>query len=65
MPEEKKRIIKFKGKELPDPGPNFDAEAIRNLYKGQFPELAAAKVEVREQDGVEVIEFVHQVGTKG
>jgi len=59
------RIIKFRDQVLPDPGPEFSPEAVRDLYAGQFPELANASVQVEEKDGVQVVSFVPRVGTKG
>ncbi|RTG94880.1 PRTRC system protein C [Thermus scotoductus] len=59
------RILKFMGKVLPDPGPEFDPEAVRELYAAQYPQLASASIVEREEDGVRVVEFVPRVGTKG
>ncbi|WP_253665053.1 PRTRC system protein C [Thermus scotoductus] len=53
------------GKVLPDPGPEFDPEAVRELYAAQYPQLASASIVEREEDGVRVVEFVPRVGTKG
>ncbi|GIW31433.1 MAG: hypothetical protein KatS3mg071_1607 [Meiothermus sp.] len=59
------RTFLFKGNTLPDPGPEFSPEQVRELYAGQFPELNNASIQEREQDGRKTIEFMVQVGTKG
>jgi PRTRC genetic system protein C len=59
------RIIKYKGNTLPDPGPDFTPEQVRDLYAGQFPELNNARIQVHEEGGISTVEFVVQVGTKG
>lgn len=59
------RIFKFRGQLLPDPGEGFTPEMVKELYAGQYPDLANAQVVEREEEGVKVIEFVPRVGTKG
>ena len=50
-----RRIFKFRGQLLPDPGEGFTPEMVKELYAGQYPDLANAQV----------VEFVPRVGTKG
>lgn len=59
------RILKYKGNILPDPGPEFTPEQVRDLYAGQFPELNNARIQVHKEGGVQTVEFAVQVGTKG
>ncbi|MEN2981304.1 MAG: PRTRC system protein C [Thermus sp.] len=59
------RVLLFKGKSLPDPGPEWSPEQVKMLYSGQFPELLNAAVSEREEEGKKIVEFVPQVGTKG
>lgn len=59
------RIFKLRETVLPDPGPEFSPEQVKELYSSQFPELANAALQVEEVDGVQVVRFVPRVGVKG
>jgi len=61
-----KRLFVISGKEYPDPDAALTVEDVKSHYAAFFPELATAtaKEEVRP-DGVTVVTFARQVGTKG
>jgi hypothetical protein len=40
-------------------------EQVRETLKRQYPEVANATINTREQDGVTVVEFLPQPGRKG
>jgi len=61
-----KRKFKYNGVTLPDPGPDYDAEAVKALFCGSYPELTSAVIEGPNQQGSELVyEFRKAVGTKG
>ena len=61
-----KRVFKYAAMTLPDPGPQFSAEEVRNLYTNTYPELASAAIDGPEaQDDALVYTFRKAVGTKG
>lgn len=60
------RAFVFNGVSLNDPGPDFSADEVRDIYTAQYPDLATAVVSdpVIEGDTV-TYTFVRNVGTKG
>ncbi|MCB0018904.1 MAG: hypothetical protein KDE09_14025 [Anaerolineales bacterium] len=59
------RLIRYGDRRLTDPGPQFDAQQIKEMYIPFFPELGNCKIEEAEgESGVE-IRFVKQATTKG
>lgn len=43
----------------------LDNEAIRDLLKTSYPEIANATIREREENGLRVVEFLPQPGRKG
>lgn len=61
-----KRQFEFNGVQLPDPGPEFSPEEVRDVYSAQYPDLTTAVIDGPNQhaDYVEY-KFIRNVGTKG
>ena len=60
------RVFRYNSIELPDPGPQYGAEAVRDLYANTYPEITTAAIEGPEQkDDRLVYTFRRAVGTKG
>ena len=60
------RKFSFNGADLPDPGPAFTAEEVRDIYSNQYPDLSTALVnEPSIKDNVATYTFSRNVGTKG
>lgn len=62
-----KRSFSFNGVELPDPGPEFSPEDVRDLHSAQYPDISTAIIEGpihSESDSLDY-KFVRNVGTKG
>lgn len=59
------RIFEFNGVQLPDPGPEFLLEEVRDVYSGQYPDIISAAIEVELRGETEVYKFIRSVGTKG
>ena len=60
------RIFRYGQHEIPDPGPQFTSEQVRQQLTGYFPELAQCQTEERPlDDGRIEITFRKQVTTKG
>lgn len=60
------RTFKYNSVDLPDPGPQYTAEQVRDLYSATYPEITSAAIEGPEQkDGKLVYSFRKAVGTKG
>src|SRR5260221_61676 len=51
---------------LPDPGPQFNVNQVRDLWAGTYPEIVNAAIEGPvEKDGKMLYTFRRAVGTKG
>lgn len=60
------RTFKYNSVDLPDPGPQYTVEQVRDLYSATYPEITSAAIEGPEQkDGKLVYSFRKAVGTKG
>lgn len=61
-----KRTFSFNGVDLPDPGPDFSVEEIRDTYAAIYPDISTAVVQTdtKNDDSVHYT-FVRSVGTKG
>lgn len=60
------RTFTFNGTNLPDPGPDFTPEEVKDLYAAQYPDISTAVIDVPEINGdVIAYKFVRNVGTKG
>ena len=60
------RSFRYSGLILPDPAPDLDIEAVRNLYSATYPEITTAAVTGPEAiDGTLVYTFTASIGTKG
>jgi hypothetical protein len=44
---------------------SLDNEAVRNLLKATYPEVANATLRERDENGLRVVEFLPQPGRKG
>lgn len=56
----------FNGVELPDPGPAFSPEEVKDIYSNQYPDLSTAIIDGPSiKDGVATYTFKRNVGTKG
>lgn len=63
---ELKRVFRYNSLTLPDPGPQFSAEKVREMYSATYAEIVNAAIEGPEQkDGTLVYTFRRAVGTKG
>ncbi|WP_416046885.1 PRTRC system protein C [Cupriavidus basilensis] len=56
----------YNGMTLPDPGPTFSADQVRDMYTAQYPELTTAAVDgpVHQGDTARYT-FVRAAGAKG
>lgn len=60
------RTFRYNSVDLSDPGAQYSAEEVRDLYTATYPELANAAIEGPEQkEGKLVYTFRRPVGTKG
>ena len=60
------RSFRYNSVDLADPGAQYSAEEVRDLYTATYPELANAAIEGPEQkEGKLVYTFRRPVGTKG
>ncbi len=60
------RVFAYAGMELPDPGAQFTAIQVRDIYAASYPELATAEVNGPERKGEKLVfSFARAVGTKG
>ena len=60
------RKFTFNGVNLPDPGPNFSVDEVKDIYSNQYPDLATAIVSEPSISGdVATYTFTRNVGTKG
>jgi len=60
------RKFSFNGADLPDPGPAFTPEEVKDIYSNQYPDLSTAIVnEPSIKDDVMTYTFKRNVGTKG
>jgi PRTRC genetic system protein C len=60
------REFTYNGVNLPDPGPTFSPDQVRDLYTAQYPELTTATVDGPEIGGeVARYKFVRAAGAKG
>ena len=60
------RSVLFKGTPLPDPDPALTPKQVAQRYAHQFPELVSAEpLPAKIVNGMEVIEFKENFGTKG
>jgi len=60
------RAFRYNSVDLADPGAQYSAEEVRDLYTVTYPELANAAIEGPEnKDGKLVYTFRRPVGTKG
>lgn len=60
------RAFRYNSVDLVDPGVQYSAEEVRDLYTATYPELANAAIEGPEnKDGRLVYTFRRPVGTKG
>jgi len=60
------RAFRYNSVDLADPGAQYSAEEVRDLYTATYPELANAAIEgPEEKDGKLVYTFRRPVGTKG
>jgi PRTRC genetic system protein C len=61
-----KRVFRYNSVTLPDPGPTYTVEQVRDLYAATYPEITSAAVEGPEEDGDTLTyTFRRAVGTKG
>lgn len=62
------RLFTFNGVNLPDPGPEFSPEDVRDLHSAQFPDISTAVIDgpTHSADNNNIsYKFVRNVGTKG
>lgn len=60
------RKFSFNGADLPDPGPAFSPEEVKDLYSNQYPDLSTAIINPPSiKDDVATYTFSRNVGTKG
>lgn len=60
------RTFSFNGVNLPDPGPDFSPEEVKDVYVNMYPDLSTAVLSEPEISGDQVTyKFVRNVGTKG
>lgn len=60
------RLFRYNSVELPDPGPQYSADEVRELYSATYPEIVNAAIEgPDEKEGKLVYTFRRAVGTKG
>jgi PRTRC genetic system protein C len=63
---ELKRAFRYNSVALPDPGPQYMIEQVRDMYAATYPEIVNAAVEgPEEKNGEMVYTFRRAVGTKG
>lgn len=61
-----KRVFKYNGMTLPDPGPALSLDAVKSLFAMQFPELNNSAVEGPSTKGnTATYTFLRAVGSKG
>lgn len=60
------RTFTFNGVNLPDPGPEFSPEDVKEMFANQYPDLLTALIDGPNIVGdKEAYTFVRNVGTKG
>jgi len=60
------RVFTFNGVNLPDPGPDFTPEEVKDVYVNMYPDLSTAILSAPEvADDVVTYKFARNVGTKG
>jgi PRTRC genetic system protein C len=60
------REFHYNGIRIPDPGPDFTVEQVRDLLTPQYPEIATASVSGPEATGAALrYTFSRAIGTKG
>lgn len=60
------RTFSFNGVNLPDPGPDFTPEEVKDVYVNMYPDLSTAVLSEPEISGDKVsYKYVRNVGTKG
>lgn len=60
------REFRYNGVALPDPGPQFSLEQVRDFYAAMYPEITSAAIEGPESVGAKTVyTFRRAVGTKG
>jgi len=60
------REFSYNGMTLPDVGPQFSPDQVRDVYSAQYPELTTAAVDGPEvKDGIARYTFVRAAGAKG
>lgn len=60
------RVFKYQSLTLPDPGRDKTPEQVKQMYSGQYPELATAVVEgPQTKGGTCTYTFTRAVGSKG
>jgi PRTRC genetic system protein C len=60
------RTFSFNGVNLPDPGPDFSPEEVKDMYVNMYPDLSTAVLSEPDITGDAVAyKFVRNVGTKG
>ncbi len=60
------RTFRYNSVDLPDPGPQYTAEQVRDFFAATYPEIVSAAIEgPEEKDGKLVYTFRRAVGTKG
>ncbi len=60
------RSFRYNSIDLPDPGPQYTIEQVRDLYSATYPEIVSAGVDgPEEREGKLVYTFRRAVGTKG
>lgn len=60
------RAFRYNSVSLPDPGPAYSIEQVRDMYSGAYPDITTAAIEgPDEKDGKLVYTFRRAVGTKG
>lgn len=64
--QELTRKFWFNNVPLPDPGPEFTPEEVKDVYSAQYPDITTAIIEgpIAHEDHV-AYKFVRNVGTKG
>ena len=60
------RAFRYNSVTLPDPGPSYGIEQVRDMYAAAYPDITTAAIEgPEEKDGKLVYTFRRAVGTKG
>jgi len=61
----KNRVFMYNGIRLTDPDGSKTPAEVKEIHAAQYPELTTCTVELKIEDGKEIINFKKAVGTKG